>query len=176
MKFCTFILAFVLAFVAADAQEHPKFPDAFIGHWYGKLNWYPDGASTPRIVDMELHIQPAKDSVNQYTWHIIYGKQSEDSRPYLLKTVDTSKGHWVIDEVNGIILNQYWKGGKFSGAFTVGGTTILNSYWIENDALHLEFFSYPVKAIATTGNGTEESPKVDSYHIRSYQRGVLRKK
>ena len=125
---------------------------------------------------MELHIQPSKDSLYQFTWHIIYGKPSEDSRPYILKAVDTVKGHWVIDERNGIMLDQYWKGGKFSGAFTVGGTTILNSYWLENGNLHMEFYSYPAKAKTTTGNGTEESPKVDSYHIKSYQQAVLRKK
>lgn len=176
MKFCILILTFIVTVVSVNAQKPAEFPGAFTGHWYGKLNWYPDGAPTPKVVDVELHIQPSKDSINQYTWHIVYGKASEDSRPYLLKAVDTAKGHWVIDEVNGIILDQYWKGGKFSGAFTVGNTTILNSYWLEKEELHMEFFSYPVKAITTTGMGTEDSPKVDSYHIRSYQKGVLRKK
>lgn len=176
MKRSTLSLAFFLSVVSLNAQEQLKFPDAFTGHWYGKLNWYSGGDSTPRVVDMELHIQPSKDSINQYTWHIIYGKPSEDSRPYLLKAVDTAKGHWVIDEVNGIRLDQYWKGGKFAGAFTVAGNTIVNSYWIENGELHIEFFSYPVKAITTSGNGTEASPKVDSYYIRSYQQAILRKK
>ncbi|MGN6420236.1 MAG: hypothetical protein ACTHMC_22200 [Pseudobacter sp.] len=176
MKRCTFILALIISFTVVKSQAQPKFPGNFIGHWYGKLNWYSYGAANPRIVDMELHIQPSRDSIDQYIWHIIYGKPSEDSRPYLLKAIDTAKGHWVIDEVNGIRLDQYWKGGKLAGAFTVSGNTIVNSYWMENDELHLEFFSYPVKAITTSGNGTEESPKVDSYHIRSYQQAVLKKK
>lgn len=176
MKCCTLILAFILTIVSVNAQQPSPFPGSFIGHWYGTLNWYPDGASTPRIVDMELHIQPSKDSINQFTWHIIYGKPSEDSRPYLLKASDIAKGHWLIDEMNGIVLDQYWKGGKFAGAFTVAGNTILNSYWLDNDELHLEFFAYPVKAIASTGNGTEASPNVDSYHIRSYQQAILKRK
>ncbi|QEC42119.1 hypothetical protein [Pseudobacter ginsenosidimutans] len=176
MKFLVLALGLFLSILTADAQEHPAFPGAFVGHWSGTLNWYTNGASEPRKVNMELHIQPSKDSLHQYTWHIIYGKPSEDSRPYILKAADTTKGHWVIDEKNGIILDQYWKGGKFSGAFSVGGTTILNSYWLENGALHMEFYSYPAKAITTTGNGTEESPKVDSYHIKSYQQAVLRRK
>lgn len=175
MKFCVLILSF-FSFFTTSAQQYPKFPDAFIGHWYGTLDWYSDGVAAPKKVNMELHIQPVKDSSLQYSWHIVYGKISEDSRPYLLKAIDTTKGHWVIDEKNGIILDQYWKGGKFAGVFTVSGTSILNSYWLENGALHMEFFSFPEKVKSSTGLGTEASPKVNSYHIRSYQKAVLHRK
>lgn len=176
MKYLAIVIGLLFTGLGTTAQQPVSFPYSFTGHWQGPLNWYVEGATTPKTVNMELHIQPSKDSAGQYTWHIIYGKATEDSRPYLLKPVDTAKGHWIIDEVNGIVLDQYWKGGKFAGAFTVGSSTILNSYWIENGELHLEFFSYPIKPVATTGHGTEESPKVDSYHIRSYQQAVLRKK
>lgn len=174
MKQLVISIVLLMAFAAAGAQSATHFPQLFIGHWKGTLEWYADSVA-PKTVNMELHIQPSRDSANQYTWHIVYGKATEDSRPYLLKPVDVSKGHWVIDEVNGIVLDQYWKGGKFTGAFTVGKSTIVNSYWIENGALHLEFFSYPTKPLATTGHGTEDSPRVDSYQIRSYQKAILRK-
>ncbi|WP_315819771.1 hypothetical protein [Paraflavitalea speifideaquila] len=176
MKQTVWIISLLLTGILTKAQDQTSFPAGFIGHWYGTLNWYADGSTSAKPVNMELHIQPSKDSAGQYFWHIIYGKATEDNRPYLLKPVDTAKGHWVIDEVNGIVLDQYWKGGKFSGAFSVGNTTIVNSYWLENGQLNLEFFSYPTKPIATTGYGTDDSPKVDSYQIRSYQKAVLHKK
>jgi hypothetical protein len=169
-----FLLFFSLAGTAQDPSA--SFPKSFMGNWKGTLQWYkPDSVRTAQTINMELRIQPSKDSAGQYTWNIIYGSATADNRPYILKPVDTAKGHWVIDEVNGIILDQYWKGGKFCGAFTVGTATIVNTYWIENGQLMAEFLSYPIKPVAVTGKGTEESPKVDSYAIRSYQKAILKK-
>jgi hypothetical protein len=149
-----------------------SFPQSFTGHWEGTLYWYPTGKPQPQTVNMELHIQPA-DTPGHYTWQIVYGKAADDNRPYILKPVDTAKGHWVIDEKNGIVLDSYWVGQRFCGAFTVQGNTILDSYWLEGDTLHAEFFSYKQEQVRTSGHGTDESPKVDSYRIGSYQKAVM---
>jgi hypothetical protein len=124
---------------------------------------------------MQLLIQPSKDSAGQYRWNLIYGAAGADDRPYILKPIDSAKGHWVIDEVNGIVLDQYWVANKLCGVFTVQNTTIVNSYWIENGKLFVEFISYSGKPIATTGKGDKAVPFVDSYNIKSYQRAVLEK-
>lgn len=128
----------------------------------------------PQKVKMQLIVRPA-DTAGHYTWQLIYGDKAEDSRPYLLKPVDTAKGHWVVDERNGIVLDQYWTGNRLSGAFTVQGTTILNSYWLEGDRLLIEFFSLAAKPVRTSGAGTEAVPAVDSYAIRGFQKAVLQK-
>ncbi|MFT3825847.1 MAG: hypothetical protein QM731_18150 [Chitinophagaceae bacterium] len=172
-KFCTAIITCVLFSTIATAQS--SFPADFVGHWKGTLNWYPSGAKEPKQITMELHVQPSKDTAGQYTWNLVYGKPSEDNRPYILKPVDTAKGHWVIDEVNGIKLDQYWIGNAFSGAFRVENSTIVNTYWLENGRLKVQFISYLSKPVATTGKGTEESPFVDSYGVRSYQLAELTK-
>jgi hypothetical protein len=123
---------------------------------------------------MELRIQPT-DIPGKFTWHIIYGMKAEDSRPYILTITDTAGVHWIIDENNGILLDQYWVGNKFCGAFTVMGNTIINNYWMEKGKLMVEFFSIGAKPIVTTGKGTDESPSVDSYRIGSYQKAILNK-
>lgn len=125
-------------------------------------------------MNMELQIQPG-DSAGAYTWQIVYGQATEDNRPYLLRPRDPAAGHWVIDERNGILLDQFWVGQKFCGAFTVQNSTIVNNYWMEEGMLMVEFFSIGAKPLVTTGNGTAESPKVDSYRVGSYQKAVLRK-
>ncbi len=150
-----------------------SFPNSFVGDWQGTLNWYPNGGKV-QAVHMEMHIKPT-DTTNQYTWQMVYGKVTEDNRPYILKKVDTVATHWVIDELNGIVLDSYWLGQRFSGVFTVQGNTILDSYWIENGEMHIEFFSYKQNPLNVTGKGTEESPKVDSYRMGSYQKAVLKK-
>lgn len=155
------------------AQDAP-FPKSWVGHWKGELQWFKSGKTEPQKVNMELRIQPG-DSTGTYTWQIIYGSTTEDNRPYLLKPKDPAAGHWVIDERNGIVLDQFWVGQKFCGAFTVQNSTIVNNYWMEEGMLMVEFFSIGAKPLVTTGDGTAESPKVDSYRVGSYQKAVLRK-
>lgn len=170
MKLIVFIAA-VLVSVSVTAQTR-SFPKEWEGNWKGELQWYKTGKNEPQKVNMELRIHPA-DSINTWTWQIIYGSESEDNRPYNLIMKDTSGIHWVIDEKDGIILDQYWVGNKFCGAFTVQNSTIINSYWMEKNKLLVEFYNVSAKPIATTGKGTEDSPKVDSYKIGSYQKATL---
>ena len=150
-----------------------KIIQSFIGHWEGTLQWFQTGKKDPQVVKMQLIIRPT-DSADVYTWQIIYGSKGEDNRPYLLKPVDTAKGHWQIDEQNGIVLDQYLIGNRITSAFTVQSNTILNSYWRQDNNLVAEFYSMTAKPVATTGAGTDESPRVDSYGTRSYQRALLK--
>ncbi len=169
------VILFLTWFISFSATaQTTSFPDSWVGNWKGELEWFRAGKTEPQKVNMELRIQPG-DSTGNYTWQIIYGSSAEDNRPYLLKAKNTANGHWVIDELNGIVLDQFWVGNKFCGAFTVSGNTIVNNYWIENDTLMIEFYSLQAKPINTTGNDTEDSPKVDSYSIKSYQKAVLQR-
>lgn len=169
MKALLIVILFITLHPVLGAQD---FPQSWAGNWKGELQWYKTGKPDPQKVKMELRIQPT-DSAGQFTWQIIYGSATENNRPYTLISKDSTKIHWVIDEHNGIILDQYWVGNKFAGAFTVMGNTIVNNYWIEGGKLIAEFYSINAKPIAVTGKGTEDSPQVDSYHIGSYQKAIL---
>jgi hypothetical protein len=160
----------------ADVKCSNSFPACFIGNWKGQLQWMVAGKPTQTFT-MQLRIQPT-DSASQYTWQIIYGATSaplrtEDNRFYILKPVDTAKGHWVIDENDGIILDSYVHGNSIHGAFTVQGNTIVDNYTIENGKMRVEFFTIKLGDKKQSGKGTEEIPFVDSYKISSYQTGVL---
>ncbi|MDZ4794573.1 MAG: hypothetical protein SGI83_09870 [Bacteroidota bacterium] len=172
MKWMIVLLTALLSLAAAS--QSTSFPQSWEGNWKGELSWYKTGKTDPQKVDMELRIHPS-DSVNTWTWQIIYGAVTQDNRPYKLILTDTAQIHWVIDEQNGIVLDQYWVGNKFCGAFTVMGSTIINNYWVENDQLMVEFFSISARPVAITGKGTEESPAVDSYQVNSYQKAVLQR-
>lgn len=166
------ILFLLLLTVSLGATAQESFPASFTGHWQGEIGWWRPGATEPKKFKMQLLIQPT-DSAGRYTWKIIYGEKGEDIRPYEMEAVDTATGHWVVDEKNGVLLDQYFIGGKLYSVFSVGGTTIVNSYWREGERLAVEFASYPFKAVRTSGAGTEESPTVESYAVRSYQKGIL---
>lgn len=166
------IVALLLVFVCSWASAQSSFPESWVGNWKGELQWFRTGTTEPQKVNMELRIQKG-DSASNYTWHLVYGSVSEDSRPYVLKAKDAAKGHWVIDELNGIVLDQFWVANKFCGAFTVQNSTIVNNYWIEDNKLMIEFYTLAAKPLITTGLGTEESPKVDSYRVGGYQKAIL---
>lgn len=168
----SFLAALLFLSVTSSGIAQLSFPESWVGNWKGELQWFRTGTTVPQKVSMELRIQKG-DSAGHYTWHLIYGSAAEDSRPYILKPKDAAKGHWVIDELNGIVLDQFWVADKFCGAFTVQNSTIVNNYWIENGKLMIEFYSLGAKPLITTGLGTEESPKVDSYRVGSYQKAIL---
>ena len=170
MRF-SFVLLCILTAGSISFGQY-EFPQTWVGDWKGELLWYKGNKKEPQKVTMELRIHPS-DSAGQYSWQIIYGAVTTDNRPYTLMIKDTSKGHWVIDEHNGILLDQFRVGNKLCGAFTVGASTIVNNYWLEDGKLMAEFYSFSAKPIAATGNGTDESPTVDTYKVNSYQKAVL---
>ena len=166
-------IALVLLLFLSLNSLGQNFPESFVGKWEGKLNWYPSGKPM-QTVSMQLFIFPDKNT-GHFRWSLKYGEGGTDNRPYTLKAVDSVKGHWCIDEHNGIILDQYWLGNKLQGVFTTGNSTIVNTYYIEAGKLIVEFISINAKPVSTTGKGTEEIPSVHSYFVKSYQRAVLSK-
>lgn len=167
-----YLVITALLFSTTLLAQKDSFPGSWLGEWKGELQWFKTGQQEPQTVTMKLRIGLG-DSASNYTWDIKYGAKEEDNRAYLLKLKDPIKAHWVIDELNGIVLDQYWVGNRFCGAFTVAGNTIVNNYWMEKGKLMVEFFSIGAKPVSTTGKGTAEIPTVDSYRVGSYQRAVL---
>jgi hypothetical protein len=167
------LLSIVMLPVAAAAQKQ-SFPQSWQGKWKGVLNWYKAGADTAQQVNMELHILPG-DSANTWSWKIIYQAAQPDQRPYSLKLKDAAKKHWVIDEHNGIVLDQFLIGGKLCGSFSVGKSIINNCYQLQGDSLLVEFYTMGLTPLNTTGLGTEDSPSVNNYAIYAFQKAVLHK-
>jgi hypothetical protein len=164
------LLPLFLFLASSAGAQAPLFPASFVGHWEGTLLWHSQGKV--QSVAMQLRIQPA-DSSGHYTWQLIYGAGGEDNRPYLLKPVDTARGHWMIDERNGIILDQYWLAGRLSASFTVQQTTIVNAYWLQGDTLHSEFLSLTARPVRKSGDQGPEIPAVESFGVKGYQKAVL---
>lgn len=150
-----------------------KFPDAYVGYWKGSLNIY-SGSAVKQTVTCMLEVLPADSG--RYDWIITYGDSGEDRRHYTLVPIDTAKGHWAIDENNGIVIDMFATGNKMTSLFSVGGSAIQISYWLEgNDVMMMELFVYPEKEKSSTGNGTEESPTVKVWKFSGYQLGKMKR-
>lgn len=162
-----------VCFAQSSIIPSVNFPQSFVGQWKGKLQWMIAGKKTLTF-SMQLIVLPT-DTVGQFTWQIIYSDKGKDNRPYLLKPIDTIKGHWIVNEQDGIVLDSYVHGNSIHGAFTVQGNTIVDNYRVEGDSMFVEFFSIKLADKKTSGKGTDDTPWVDSYTISSYQMGVLTK-
>lgn len=166
--FTTCCLCFVLGAASAQQQAH-----IFVGKWKGSLQWVRPGKA-PQQYTMRLNVFPL-DSIGLYAWHIQYGDSSTDSRPYTLKVQDATRGKWLMDEHNGIVLQTHLLDSCLQSAFTVMGNTILSNFCIDNGKICVRFFTLQLQQKTETGMGTAESPKVDSYGIGGYQYGLLNK-
>lgn len=171
MKYIFLLGCMFIFFSGLKAQS--RFPHDWEGDWAGGLLWHTDVGKEPKKVNMELRIH-RQDTA--WSWQLIYGSPSEDNRPYTLFSKDMLKGHWAINEHNGIVLDQFLLAGRLSGAFTVGNTMILNTYQLQGDSLVVEFNSLQAKPLSTSGKGTEKSPTVENYRVKGYQRAVLYRK
>lgn len=171
MRKLLIVHALLLICLVSSAQQL-SFPQSFVGNWKGTLTWNrPE--KVPQQFTMSLNIQ-AVDS-GRYTWQIIYGDEQKDNRPYILMPVDTTKGHWQIDERNTIVLDGYFIGNSFTSAFAVSGSTIVSKYELTADGLMVSFTTYTTKPITTTGGTSKEIPPVDSYKVVGLQQGLLRR-
>lgn len=170
MKHLLLLATISLQTLLISAQN---FPASFVGYWKGTLNIY-SGDEVKQTVTCALEVFPADSG--RYDWIISYGDSGQDRRHYYLVPVDTAKGHWAIDEHNGIVIDMFATGKKFTSLFSVMDSAIQISYWLDGpDTMMMELFVYPEKEKNTTGNGTEESPTVKIWKFSGYQLGTMKR-
>lgn len=149
-----------------------SYPDQFIGNWNGTLNIY-QGPKLAQTINVALDVMPLDSG--RYEWVITYGDSGKDIRPYMLIPVDTAKGHWAIDEKDGIVLDIFVTGKKFTSTFAVMGSAVQVCYWIEGEDLCMEIWSFNEKPDHKSGLGTEEVPEVNVYKFSGYHYARMQK-
>lgn len=148
------------------------FPKDFIGCWQGYLTIYNYESKPSTRIEMGLRVE-ATDTPGKFLWAIIYQDSTKDYRPYFLHTIDSAKGHYQTDELNGIKLDDYFIGNKLISRFTVQNTELLCLYYIEEGNLIFEVFSNGNLKKVQSGLGTDDIPYVYSFGPIYYQRAVL---
>ena len=155
-----------------------SFPEDWLGEWSGPLNIYNHQGLT-QTIDMGLEIS-ASDSTENYNWTIIYGSDSTaQRREYELVAIDTSLGHYMIDEKNGIFLDLYHIHDEAISVFDVMGNSLLISYKRGDDKMIFTVEVFPSKEVRISGDtiiNEQEIPEVKSFKLTSKQTAVLQKK
>lgn len=176
MKYLIFLLFFPLSLAS---QKIADFPRDFLGIWTGDLAIFtPQGQV--QSVPMQLHILPVNDST--YTYTIIYGEDVEKGkRDYLLRQGKEGPHHWIVDEQDGILLDNFYIGGVLHGPFSVNGTLLYSSLSLEGENLAYTISSGRASAYrnsrASAGQeGTEETYEVAAFEVRNFQKASLKRK
>jgi len=133
---------FLGSFVHAQVND---FPNQWMGEWSGIL--FIEAGGKKDSIQMELVIAPT-DTMNVYSWITTYNKT--DIRNYVLKVVDKSKGHYMIDELSGIQLDCFLKNNSLFSRYDVAGNYIeMNLHKIDQELI-FTVSSGPQKNIRTT--------------------------
>jgi hypothetical protein len=166
----------LVLFMSFQALAQRDFPENWLGNYKGELQIY--GVDSVNIkLTMKLDIQKKKDST--YQWKMTYDfRGKEDIRDYELKIIDRSNGHFVIDELNTIVIDGYYKSGIFTSFFEVMDSYIISTYTKRDDDLIFEIIAANGKQPRITGNQNfngEDIPKVKAFNVNGRQRAVLKK-
>lgn len=119
---------------------------------------------------MEFHLNPT-DSIGKYEYKLVYvmmGKPEE--RKYTLIEKDASKGEYIVDENNGILLDAKLIDNTLFSMFEVQGNILTTTERFYKDSMDFEI-TFANKA-QQTKSGTEG---VDATEVISYPISVLQK-
>ncbi|MGJ8667334.1 MAG: hypothetical protein ACSHW7_13270 [Patiriisocius sp.] len=164
---------FFSVFQISAQEEKVNFPDDFFGNYTGILKIYNDKGNSE--FPMEFHLQPTEIS-EEYTYTIIYGTgEQRQVRLYTLKEKDAKKGIYVVDENNGILLENKVVENKLYTLFEVGGKLLTTFITFEKDHLVFEIVFVDIEKKWKSGDTNEETPEVLSYPIQVIQRAKLLK-
>ncbi len=159
----------------SETNTQLPFPDSWAGNYGGTLEIF-NGKGKAQEVPMELHIAPTEvDSV--FKWVIIYGEDKEKGkRDYRIIKRNPEAGIYVTDELNSIVLEDYFLGGKLISRFAVGKSLLLATYEKIGSDIHFEILSGKKGHSSETGgeNDTDEIPKVYNYLVNVRQKAILK--
>jgi hypothetical protein len=160
------------------SKQRDTFPYSWLGLWAGNLEIY-NAKGLSQTLPMQLDLGET-ETTGVFKWHIIYGADYEKGlRPYLLRTLDASKGLYQTDEMNSIKIEAYYIGGKLFSNFGVQGNLLSTIQEKKGDEMHWEIIFGKETPVSTTGHQVVKGdtiPKVKTMPILIHQRAVLKRK
>ena len=182
MTFCLSLILLLAPFFSipplayargTDTQMQPnQLPAEWLGDWAGTL--VIPNAKTPQEVPMELHIHPLKNEPG-YQWQIVYGAgDKKNVRNYKLIPQSDKPGSFVMDEVNGVLLDCRLMGNVMFSQFKVGDVLLTSREELRDGKLFTEIITSRFGSPRVTGDKGKES-EVHSYPLQSIQHATLTK-
>lgn len=169
------LLLLFINFSHSYSQEENglDFPDDYFGIYSGPLEINSNNGI--QSIDMEFHLKPT-DSIGKYEYKLVYivnGNRQE--RNYTLIEQNKESGQYIVDENNGIILDDKVVGNKMYALFEVNGTLLTTFISFGKDHMVFEIVATNTKDKRITHPDEDPNTEVISYPVSTVQRAVLQK-
>ena len=173
MKFLCLSIVIVSFFYANTQENELKFPESYFGSYKGDL--IIENAKGQQIIGMEFHIN-ATETANKYQYQLVYiSNGNRQERNYNLIAKDASKGEYLVDENNGILLSAKQFENRLYSVFQVQENLLFTIEEFYEDYMIFEIVFSNKKETVKSGNIDEETPEVFSYPVTVSQRAKLLK-
>jgi len=142
------VLAGALAGAAGAAP-----PEDWIGHWTGTCRLAPPHEGLESF-PASLTVAPGS-TAGALRWRLSYETGQRDVRDYELVPVDAAKGHYAIDEKNGLLLDAVLSDGVLYAPFAIADRMIVATYFVGPDGAMIAnmpaFAREPARTTCLTG-------------------------
>jgi hypothetical protein len=168
------LLLFCVTLFSQNNEEANTAISPWLGEWEGELIIQSTSKPLQKVPMKIMHFKT--DTVGTYGWFLIYGEdETKGTRAYYLKEKNVSKGHYVLDEKNGIFLDTYLAGSKMISTFDVDGSLITSVYDLQENGNMIFEIYFGKTDDATLSGGSEGIPIVKSFEMGGFQRAELKR-
>lgn len=160
---------------AEEAEKIYAWPADWLGTWAGSMKVRSIGSDKVQLYPMKLMVAET-DTTGKWAWTLTYGEgEKADVRPYILIAQDSTNSHFIIDEKNSILLDQYLVGNHFISRFEVNGNLLIMDVRHEGDYLVSQITHGSMENLRKSGEELKDI-EVSAYPIRGIQEAVLHRK
>ena len=168
MRVLTTVLVLLICF-SVQGQDN-IFPDDYVGVYKGDLVIMNENGQ--QNVAMEFHLK-ATDSIHIFDYKLVYASGSKPmEKEYKLIIKDRSKGEFIVDENNGILLNANYFNNTLYSVFQVRNSLITTTETFYEDRMEFKIvFSNMSDNVIV--DGEENTVQVTNYPVSVIQKAVL---
>ncbi len=166
-------MSLLLTLTSYSQNDSLQFPQDFYGIYKGDLKI--TNSKGRQTIGMEFHLNKT-DSIGKYQYTLVYimnGNRQE--RLYNLIEKDVSKGQYVVDENNGILLDAKVVDNTLYSLFEVQGNLLTTTERFYKDHMIFEITFANTANKVTSGTEGENATEVESYPVSVVQKAYLKK-
>lgn len=173
MKPVFFMCMGLFGFSMTAQNDSLQFPQDFYGIYKGDLHIV--NSRGKQTIGMEFHLNPT-DSIGKFQYMLVYIIEGERrERKYNLIAKDVSKGEYVVDENNGILLDAKLIDNVIYSMFEVQGNLITTTERFYDNAMDFEITFADTKQKTKSNSKGDDVVEVFAYPVGGVQKARLTK-
>jgi hypothetical protein len=159
------IKLFILFAFSPGSKAQKSFPEKCLGTWKGQMLIYKEGIAKDSV-RVVLKVTRSDDQ-HTFGWKTSYlSEKTPMVKDYLLRLSEEGKNIYILDEGDGVELQEYLFGNKLYSVFETNDILLTSSYELIDDKLIFE---------VTSGKRTEQTKSVQNYSVNFLQRVIFKR-